>query len=122
MLQHGQNIIITRPLGEPSHVTHNLTDLVRILAHHDSRAEQLGKAAQALTETVLSPSNVQQYWVRLLTEYAKLLKYKPAVHPDAVSIERSLTMARPEDYHLANRTCALCGRNPSVGNRWDWDW
>ena len=77
LLQHGENIIIMPPLGEPSHVTQNLTQVVRILAENDAKAEEIGLQAQYLMQSIFGPDSIREYWLRLLTEYAKLMKFRP---------------------------------------------
>eukprot|EP01018_Ginkgo_biloba_P033712 Gb_29551 [translate_table: standard] len=47
--------------------------------NHTSQAKAIGKAASNLIRNELQMSNVYDYMFHLLTEYSKLLKYKPTV-------------------------------------------
>ena len=108
-------------LKQPSDVTHNLTAVVEVLQKFDDKAHQIGMEGQSLTEHILTPENVQEYWMRLLTAYSKLMKFKPQVHADAITIGKSLTSTVPSSFKLTNRTCAVCDHYASAGNRWEQD-
>ena len=106
-------------LEVPSDVTHNLTAVVEVLKKFDAKAHQIGLEGQYLTQNILTPDNIQEYWMRLLTGYAQLLQFKPRLHADAISIGKSLTTTAAVDFNLSSRTCHVCGHYPSVGSRWD---
>jgi Glycosyl transferase family 90 len=50
------------------------------------QAEDLGKGGSLFTQEELSMENVYDYMLHLLTEYAKLLKYKPTIPKKATSL------------------------------------
>ena len=102
-------------LEKLSDVTHNLTAVVSVLKKYDDQARQIGMEGQYVTQDILTPDNVQEYWRRLLTGYAKLMHFEPHLHPDAVSIGKSLTGSASFGYTLSNRTCSLCGHHASAG-------
>ena len=106
-------------LEAPSDITHNLTAVVEVLKKFDARAHQIGVEGQYLTQNILTPDNIQQYWIRLLTGYAQLIQFKPVLHADAVSIGKSLTTTTALAFNFSSRTCNVCGHHPSVGTRWD---
>ena len=49
-----------------------------------SRAETLAKAASAFARDFLSPPAIAQYVVALLSTYARMQRFQPTRHPDAV--------------------------------------
>ncbi|KAJ3693018.1 hypothetical protein LUZ60_012113 [Juncus effusus] len=53
---------------------------------HAKKAMQMGKAGSLFTQQELRMENVYQYMLHLLTEYAKLLKYKPTIPKNAHEI------------------------------------
>ncbi|XP_078182469.1 uncharacterized protein LOC144576088 isoform X3 [Carex rostrata] len=53
---------------------------------HQKQAEDLGKGGSLFTQEELSMENVYDYMLHLLTEYAKLLRYKPTIPEKATSI------------------------------------
>ena len=106
-------------LEAPSDVTHNLTAVVEVLKKFDAQAHQLGLEGQYLSQNILTPDNIQEYWRRLLTGYAQLLQFKPRLHADAISIGKSLTTTTALAFNFSSRTCNVCGHYPSAGTRWD---
>lgn len=100
-------------------VTHTLTAVVNVLKKFDHKAHEIGLEGQYVTQKILTPDNVQQYWIRLLTGYAQLMQFKPRLHADAISIGKSLTTTPTLGFNLSSRTCNICGHYPSVGTRWD---
>ena len=106
-------------LERPSDVTQNLTAVVEVLKKFDAKTHQIGLEGQYLTQNILTPDNIQEYWLQLLTGYAQLLQFKPRLHADAVSIGNSLTTTTALAFTFSSRTCDLCGHYPSVGTRWD---
>ena len=78
-------------LAQPSDVTHNLTAVVQVLKKHDKKAQQIGSEGQFLSQHILTPENIEQYWLHLLTRYAGLMTFTPQVHVDAIHIGKSLT-------------------------------
>ncbi|KAJ4773695.1 O-glucosyltransferase rumi-like protein (DUF821) [Rhynchospora pubera] len=53
---------------------------------HQKQAEYLGKGGSLFTQEELSMENVYDYMLNLLTEYAKLLRYKPTIPEKATNI------------------------------------
>lgn len=106
-------------LETPSDITHNLTAVVDVLKKFDDKAHQIGLEGQYVTQTILTPDNIQQYWLQLLTGYARLMQFKPRLHADAISIGKSLTTTTSPGFNLSSRTCSLCGHYASAGTRWD---
>lgn len=100
-------------------VTHNLTAVVNVLKKFDDKAHQIGLKGQHVTQEILTPDNIQQYWIRLLTGYAQLMQFKPCLHADAISIGKSLTATPALGFNLSSRTCKVCGHYPNAGTRWD---
>ena len=73
-------------LEAPSDVTHKLTAVVEVLKKFDAKALQIGLAGQRLTQNILTPDNIQEYWMRLLTGYAQLMQFKPRLQmPSALA-------------------------------------
>lgn len=106
-------------LEKPSDITQNLTAVVNILKQYDDKARQIGVEGQYVTQNILTPDNIQEYWRRLLTGYAKLMQFEPHLHPDAIGIGKSLTTSAYLGYDLSNRTCSVCVHHASAGVRWD---
>ncbi|KAL2892237.1 O-glucosyltransferase rumi [Bienertia sinuspersici] len=50
---------------------------------HKEKAQKIGKAGSKFVQEQLVMDNVYDYMFHLLNEYAKLLKYKPSVPPEA---------------------------------------
>lgn len=119
LLKHGENIVVMNHLERLSDITHNLTAVVNVLKKFDDKAHQIGTEGQYVTQDILTPDNIQEYWRRLLTGYSKLMQFEPQLHPDAISIGRSLTTTASRSFNLYNRTCSLCGHYASVGTRYD---
>ncbi|XP_027110313.1 uncharacterized protein [Coffea arabica] len=63
---------------------------------HQEEAQAIGKAASHFVQEELQMKYVYDYMFHLLTEYAKLLKYKPSVPPKAIELCSEL-MACPAD-------------------------
>ncbi|XP_078182466.1 uncharacterized protein LOC144576087 isoform X2 [Carex rostrata] len=53
---------------------------------HQREAEKMGKAGSHFAQDELSMENVYDYMLHLLTEYAKLLRYKPTIPENAKEI------------------------------------
>ncbi|KAJ4746866.1 O-glucosyltransferase rumi-like protein (DUF821) [Rhynchospora pubera] len=53
---------------------------------HKQKAQEIGKQASSYVQEMLKMENIYDYMFHLLTEYAKLLKYKPTVPPNATEI------------------------------------
>lgn len=106
-------------LEKPSDITQNLTAVVTVLKQYDDKARQIGVEGQFVTQDILTPDNVQEYWRRLLTGYAELMQFEPHLHPDAIGIGQSLTTSASLGYKLSNRTCSMCGHYAITGIRWD---
>ncbi|KAK3029220.1 hypothetical protein RJ639_039300 [Escallonia herrerae] len=53
---------------------------------HTKKAQKIGKAGSNFVLEGLKMKNVYDYMFHLLTEYAKLLKYKPTIPPGAVQV------------------------------------
>lgn len=121
LLEHGKNIVMMENLNQPSDVTHNLTAVVEVLKKFDDKAQQIGMEGQYVTQRLLTPDNIQEYWMRLLTAYSQLMKFAPELHADAITIGKSLTSTVPSSFKLTNRTCAICGHYASTGKRWEQD-
>ncbi|KAL3136015.1 hypothetical protein ABBQ32_007052 [Trebouxia sp. C0010 RCD-2024] len=119
LLKHGENIVMMNHLEKPSDITQNLTAVVNILKQYDDKARQIGVEGQYVTQNILTPDNIQEYWRRLLTGYAKLMQFEPHLHPDAIGIGKSLTTSAYLGYDLSNRTCSVCVHHASAGVRWD---
>lgn len=54
--------------------------------NHPQQAQQFGKAGTNFVEEELKMEYVYDYMFHLLTQYAKLLNYKPSVPPQAVEL------------------------------------
>nr|CAB3485248.1 unnamed protein product [Digitaria exilis] len=57
-----------------------------LVQREQGRAQRIGKQASNLIQEDLTMDNVYDYMLHLLTEYAKLLKFKPTRPPEAVEI------------------------------------
>ncbi|XP_027082191.1 uncharacterized protein [Coffea arabica] len=64
--------------------------------NHQEEAQAIGKAASRFVQEELQMKYVYDYMFHLLKEYAKLLKYKPSVPPNAIEV-CSESMACPAD-------------------------
>ncbi|KAJ3693016.1 hypothetical protein LUZ60_012111 [Juncus effusus] len=53
---------------------------------HQKESEEMGRAGSLFTQQELSMENVYQYMLHLLTEYSKLMKYKPSIPENATEI------------------------------------
>uniref|UniRef100_A0ACD5YM47 Uncharacterized protein n=1 Tax=Avena sativa TaxID=4498 RepID=A0ACD5YM47_AVESA len=53
---------------------------------HKKKAQQIGKQASKFIQKELSMDYVYDYMFHLLTEYAKLLRFKPTMPPEAVEV------------------------------------
>ncbi|KAL3524276.1 hypothetical protein ACH5RR_017110 [Cinchona calisaya] len=63
---------------------------------HQQKAQAIGKAGSRFIQEELTMKYVYDYMLHLLTEYAKLLTYKPSIPPKAVEL-CSETMACPAE-------------------------
>jgi hypothetical protein len=79
---------------------------VQALVDNDAMAAAMGRAAAELVARELTPDTVQEYWYRLLTQYAALQDFTPRVHADAVPLEEALVARAALDPAL--RTCPHC--------------
>ncbi|KVH87946.1 Lipopolysaccharide-modifying protein [Cynara cardunculus var. scolymus] len=51
-----------------------------------SQAQENGDASSRFIQEFVKMENAYDYMLHLLTEYAKLLKFKPTIHPNAVEL------------------------------------
>ncbi|KAL7606327.1 hypothetical protein Lser_V15G15827 [Lactuca serriola] len=54
--------------------------------HHTSKAQEIGKASSQFIQEDVKMEYVYDYMLHLLTEYAKLLKFKPIIPPNAMEL------------------------------------
>ncbi|KAK9065480.1 hypothetical protein SSX86_014881 [Deinandra increscens subsp. villosa] len=54
--------------------------------NHTSKAQEIGKASSRFVQEDMKMDYVYDYMLHLLTEYAKLLKFKPTVPPNAIEL------------------------------------
>lgn len=79
------------------------------LKANDTRAQQIAANGQHLALHVLTPEAMLAYWHKLLTEYAKLQRFKPTLHADAMPLDRSIF--DPQEHVQmphGHRTCSIC--------------
>ncbi|KAL8100926.1 uncharacterized protein LOC141683220 isoform X1 [Apium graveolens] len=81
---------------------------------HQKKAQRIGRAGSNFIQEGLKMKNVYDYMYHTLNEYAKLMKYKPTVPPNAVEL-CSETMACSEHEELNRRfKMESMVKNPSV--------
>ncbi len=83
LLENGKNIILFEANGNET----ALNNTLHFLKHHQDKAKEIGSQGRQIAQHYLSEHAVICYWQKLLHEYAKLLGYKPSLHPDAVHID-----------------------------------
>ncbi len=79
------------------------------LERNETMARQIAANGQHLALHVLTPEAILMYWHKLLWEYSKLQQFTPALHADAIPLDRSIydlqdRVIRPH-WH---RTCHIC--------------
>lgn len=114
---NGTHFIEWHMMATQQDVTEGLVELVRWLQNNQEEAEQIGKAGHTFMQQVLTPHNVshliavyklmnypvdtvahvsiciqvQQYWIRLIEEYAGLLRDPVIKHPSADYLDDSIS-------------------------------
>ncbi|GAB2249863.1 hypothetical protein Droror1_Dr00013222 [Drosera rotundifolia] len=79
---------------------------------HKQKAQKIGRAASKFIQEDLKMDLVYDYMLHLLTEYSKLLKFKPQIPEDATEL-CSETMACPSDGMEKKFMMESMGKNPS---------
>ena len=110
LLQDGVNSIVLNNLNWDNKGQHLVEALDALLAD-ETRAQQIAAAGRYLVETVLTPANVEEYWLRVLAQYSALMRFKPVPHPDAVPV--GIELLRPFKVYMKfkDRQCGLCSLN-----------
>ncbi|KAK9864491.1 hypothetical protein WJX84_003297 [Apatococcus fuscideae] len=111
LLEHGHNVHVVEPIQRPEDSGEELAAAVRELKSNDTRAREIAANGFHLALHVLTPEAILMYWHRLLTEYAKLQRFTPTLHVDAIPLDRSIFdpqehVQRPQ----WERTCHICTR------------
>jgi protein glucosyltransferase len=83
LLENDKNIILFEANGNET----VLESTLNFLKHQDDKAKDIGSKGRQLVQNYLNEHAVSCYWWKLLHEYAKLIGYKPSLHPDAVHID-----------------------------------
>merc|ERR1711871_3661 len=59
----------------------NLTEAIIWAREHDDEVQRMVRAANALTRELVRPRSIFRYTEEMLSGYARLLKYRPRLHP-----------------------------------------
>lgn len=107
-LQHNENVyeLDFGEVGAQADPAQYLADKVQYLRDHDDEARRIGDAARTLIQRSLSPEMVLSYWAQLLQRYARLMSFRPTLHPDAIPLEDAVLARRNIDW--SERTCTMC--------------
>lgn len=109
LLEHGKHVHVMQPISSRRHAANELTAVVHKLQNDEERTKAMAANGQWLAQEVLTPQAALAYWHKLLVKYAQLQRFKPTLHPDALTLHESI--ARPQEDvvipHKA-RTCSVC--------------
>ncbi|TVU35916.1 hypothetical protein EJB05_17823, partial [Eragrostis curvula] len=128
--------ILSRALVADKHYLHiNRDDMCRSIKtavdrgnQHPEQAQLIGEQGSKFVREEMSMDHLYDYMLHLLTEYAKLLRYKPTVPNDAVEIcsesmacaasgrERDYMIESMERYVTGFDPCTLPPRHPGMNN------
>jgi protein glucosyltransferase len=91
LLEDGKNIIFFKTNGNET----TLNSTLHFLRHNEDKAKEIGRQGRQIVQHYLNEHAVSCYWWKLLHEYAKLLGYKPSLHPNAVHIDDFILGSSP---------------------------
>ena len=90
----------------------------QVLEKHQHYSQKVARNGFDLVHAVLTPSNVMEYWFRLMTAYSDLQTFSPTLHPDALPLTESNTHGGPAFERLFDeRTCNMCPHMSSEGHK-----
>lgn len=116
LLEDGGNVVMMKPLKSREHAAEELASMVHELEAHDAKAQQIAESGRQLAHDVLTSQAALQYWQKLLVEYAKLQRFTPQLHPDALPLHESIS--RPQQDVVMDFAARTCSVFPSDKKQW----
>ncbi|KAK9819294.1 hypothetical protein WJX74_001805 [Apatococcus lobatus] len=115
LLQHGKHVHVMKPISSRKRAAKELTAVVHELQDSEARTKEMAANGQWLAREVLTPKAALSYWQKLLVEYAKLQRFKPTLHPDALTLHASISQPQQDVVILHEaRTCSVCAQKRKV--------
>ncbi|KAK9831221.1 hypothetical protein WJX74_008187 [Apatococcus lobatus] len=114
LLEHGKNVVVMEPIKHPDKASKQLMEVVKGLLSNISRSQDIAAEGQRLAVDVLTMENALDYWHHLLWEYARLQRFTPLVHHDAITLDKSIYLPQPSmQTNFSQRLCHICLPQPS---------
>ena len=114
LLEHGKNVVVMDPIKKPVTASKQLMGVVESLTANIPQSQAIAAEGQRLAVDVLTMENALDYWHHLLWEYAKLQRFKPMVHHNAITLDKSIYLPQESVQHdFSQRLCHICLPQPS---------